>query len=85
MHRIALTVICCLFLVGCTINEKQEIQMGRESHVKFEQQFGGLYQDQRVQQYVNAVGLGWSVKTQDAAEFPAYSGSVDFQYASPLK
>ena len=36
-------------------------------------------------QYVNAVGLGWSVKTQDAAEFPAYSGSVDFQYASPLK
>ena len=32
-----------------------------------------------------AVGLGWSVQTQDSVEFPAYSGSVDFQYASPLK
>ena len=36
-------------------------------------------------QYVDAVGLGWSVQTQDSVEFPAYSGSVDFQYASPLK
>ena len=36
-------------------------------------------------QYVDAVGLGWSVKTQGAAEFPAYSGSVDFQFASPIK
>ena len=36
-------------------------------------------------QYVDAVGLGWSVQPQDSVEFPAYSGSVDFQYASPLK
>ena len=36
-------------------------------------------------QYVDAVGLGWSVQTPGPVEFPAYSGSVDFQYASPLK
>jgi uncharacterized protein YlxW (UPF0749 family) len=36
-------------------------------------------------QYVDAVGLGWSAKTLGSVEFPAYSGSVDFQYATPLK
>jgi uncharacterized protein YlxW (UPF0749 family) len=36
-------------------------------------------------QYVDAVGLGWSAKTLGTVEFPAYSGSVDFQYATPLK
>ena len=35
--------------------------------------------------YVDAFGLGWSVKTPGTVEFPAYSGSVDFQFASPLK
>lgn len=54
--RTPLIVLPILLLVGCTISEKQEIQMGRESHAKFEQQFGGLYRDQHVQQYVNAVG-----------------------------
>jgi uncharacterized protein YlxW (UPF0749 family) len=36
-------------------------------------------------QYVDAVGLGWSVHTHGSVEFPAYSGSVDLQYASPIR
>jgi uncharacterized protein YlxW (UPF0749 family) len=36
-------------------------------------------------QYVDAVGLGWSQKTLGPVEFPAYSGSVDFQFATPLE
>jgi uncharacterized protein YlxW (UPF0749 family) len=36
-------------------------------------------------QYVDAVGLGWSEQTLASREFPAYSGTVDFQYASPIR
>jgi uncharacterized protein YlxW (UPF0749 family) len=36
-------------------------------------------------QYVDAVGLGYAVHTHSSVEFPAYSGSVDFQYASPIR
>ncbi|MCU1536313.1 MAG: hypothetical protein JWP82_664 [Humibacillus sp.] len=37
------------------------------------------------QQYVDAVGLGWSVTTKGSAELPAYSGAVDFQFATPIR
>ena len=36
-------------------------------------------------QYVDAVGLGWNVQTHASRDFPAYSGSVDFQYAQPIR
>jgi uncharacterized protein YlxW (UPF0749 family) len=36
-------------------------------------------------QYVDAVGLGYGLHTIGSIEFPAYSGSVDFQYASPIR
>jgi len=36
-------------------------------------------------QYVDAVGLGYALHTHNSIEFPAYSGSVDFQYASPIR
>ncbi|NUQ32034.1 MAG: DUF881 domain-containing protein, partial [Dermatophilaceae bacterium] len=36
-------------------------------------------------QYVDAVGLGYGLHTHGSVEFPAYSGSVDFQYASPIR
>ncbi|GAB2464608.1 DUF881 domain-containing protein [Xylanimonas ulmi] len=32
-------------------------------------------------QYVQAVGLGWSVRTEDKLELPAYTGSADLRYA----
>jgi uncharacterized protein YlxW (UPF0749 family) len=37
------------------------------------------------QHYVDAVGLGYGLHTNGSIEFPAYSGSVDFQYASPIR
>jgi predicted Zn-dependent protease len=45
-------------LAGCSISEKEEIDIGRKTHAQFEKQFGGVYPDQRVQQYVSAVGMG---------------------------
>jgi uncharacterized protein YlxW (UPF0749 family) len=37
------------------------------------------------QQYVHAAALGYGLHTIGSIEFPAYSGSVDFQYASPIR
>ncbi len=37
------------------------------------------------QEYVDAVQLGWSVKTSTNLTFPAYSGSIRLQYASPVR
>ncbi len=36
-------------------------------------------------QYVEAVGLGYDVVTPGTLEFPAYSGSVDFEQAMPIR
>ncbi|MDV3221485.1 DUF881 domain-containing protein [Intrasporangium sp.] len=36
-------------------------------------------------EYVEAVGLGWEVHTDSSAEFPAYSGAVDLDHASPIR
>lgn len=33
-------------------------------------------------EYVDAVGLGWSVTTQSALDLPAYEGTTDLRYAS---
>jgi len=43
-------------VTGCSISEKQEIEMGRKLHPQFEKESGGLYPDHQVQQYVNSVG-----------------------------
>jgi predicted Zn-dependent protease len=52
-------ILCLIVLVaplGCAISEREEIEMGRESHPQFEKEFGGLYPDEVVQQYVSHVG-----------------------------
>ncbi len=36
-------------------------------------------------EYVDALGLGWAVDTHASAEFPAYSGSVDLDHATPIR
>lgn len=36
-------------------------------------------------QYVEAVGLGYDVQTAATLELPAYSGSVDFEHATPIR
>lgn len=57
LHRRPIAVLLALLLlVGCSISEQQEIQMGRQLHPKFEQQFGGKVPDAAVQQYVDSVG-----------------------------
>ncbi len=37
------------------------------------------------QEYVDAVQLGWNVKSSSRLAFPAYSGSIRMQYASPVE
>jgi beta-barrel assembly-enhancing protease len=59
---VAVRYIALLMLVwvlpGCaTMSEAQEIQLGQQVHGQFEQEFGGLYPDAEVQQYVENVGM----------------------------
>src|SRR5688572_4000191 len=58
--RLFVAVFCLLLCGGvgggCTINEQQELAMGRKLHAEFERESGGLYPDAQVQQYVDAVG-----------------------------
>jgi predicted Zn-dependent protease len=42
---------------GCAISEEQEMKLGREAHGQFEQEFGGVYRDTEIQDYVQKVGL----------------------------
>ena len=44
-------------LSGCAVSQDQEIQLGEQSRGQFEEQFGGLYPDRVVQDYVNGVGM----------------------------
>ena len=53
-------VTCFVLLVlvtGCTINEQKEIQIGQETHARFEKEFGGKYPDPQLQAYVSNVGM----------------------------
>jgi predicted Zn-dependent protease len=70
---IILLIILGPFAVGCSISENQELELGRKSHAQFEKQFGGLYPDSRVQQYVNSVG-------QTVAHY-AGRPNLDWQFA----
>jgi predicted Zn-dependent protease len=83
-HRFLLVCVVLLVQVGCAISEKEEIKMGRESHQQFEKEFGGLYPDQVVQQYVNGVGmemaryagrpnLDWSFRVVNSDQINAFA------------
>jgi predicted Zn-dependent protease len=54
------------------MTEKQEIRLGRESHVQIEREFGGVYPDPQIQQYVNSIGM----------EMARYAGrpNMDWQF-----
>lgn len=49
-------LLLLLIGAGCQISPAQELQIGRESHPKFEAEFGGIYPDEQVQRYVQAIG-----------------------------
>src|SRR5262245_60774759 len=81
-----LLVICCVACVqlGCAVSEKEEIEIGRKSHQQFEQEFGGLYPDTAVQQYVGNVGsemaryagrpnLDWSFRVVNSEQINAFA------------
>src|SRR5215204_4081599 len=55
--RIVLAIVVLLLAGGCSINEQQEIAIGQQSHLRFEQESGGRYPDSQVQTYVSNVGL----------------------------
>jgi predicted Zn-dependent protease len=57
LARVLPTVVVLALAAGCSINEQKEIAIGEQSHLQFEQQFGGPYADSQVQAYVNEVGL----------------------------
>lgn len=55
---IALLLSLVLFIGGgCTLSEKEELDVGRKTHAQIEKQFGGKVEDPAMQQYVNSVGM----------------------------
>ncbi|MGB7157024.1 MAG: M48 family metallopeptidase [Tepidisphaeraceae bacterium] len=50
-------ILLAVVLGGCAMSGEKEIQLGMESHPKFEQEFGGRYPDSQIQAYVNGVGM----------------------------
>jgi predicted Zn-dependent protease len=60
-HVILLTF---LFLTGCAISEEKEIAMGRDAAPQFEREFGGLYPEPAVQNYVQEVGMELAANTR---------------------
>src|SRR5438874_12588472 len=57
VYLFAVVVFLLPVCAGCSISEKEELDIGRKTHAQFERQFGGLYPDGRVQEYVNSVGM----------------------------
>lgn len=83
LARRALLIPLLLF-AGCQISQQQEIELGQELHPQFEQQFGGLYPDEQVQQYVSGVGnslvsyagrqdLQWQFRVLDSEQINAFA------------
>lgn len=84
-------VLLAAILTGCTIPEAREIQMGQDVAPRFEEQFGGLYPDERVQQYVTSIGqrlirfsgredLPWEFGVLDSDEINAFALPGGFIY-----
>jgi predicted Zn-dependent protease len=57
LGRVLLLMMVLATLAGCGISREQEIRIGQQVHPQFEQEFGGLYPDEQVQQYVESVGM----------------------------
>ena len=85
------TLILILLLTGCAISEEKEIAMGRDAAPTFEREFGGLYPDPAVQDYVHEVGmdlaqdtnrahLPWQFRVLDSDEVNAFALPGGFVY-----
>lgn len=85
----------CLALLslalGCGISRQQEIEIGLQARPEFEQQFGGLYENADVQQYVQEVGMSlvdetdrrrlpWEFRVLDSDSINAFALPGGFIY-----
>lgn len=79
-----LLVLSLALLGGCAISQEEEISMGRDVAPQFEREFGGLYPDQAVQNYVSGVGdrlvnysgrtdLPWHFRVLDSDQINAFA------------
>lgn len=88
-HLLLLTLVIPLFVtLSCTvnpvtlqkefnvINEEKEINIGRNASQQVPQAFGGLYEDQGLQRYLNRVGQGL-VKVSDRSYLQYHFYVVD--------
>lgn len=86
-------VLLLLFglLGGCAVTQQDEIAMGRDAAPQFEKEFGGLYRDPVVQDYVSNVGqrlvpyanrsdLPWRFRVLDSEEVNAFALPGGFIY-----
>lgn len=87
MHPIRhpLFLLLVVAVAGCSMmSPAEEVKLGRESAPKFEKQYGGLYPDPTVQQYVNTVsmrmaeqagrpGLPWQFHVLNSDEVNAFA------------
>src|SRR2546428_579819 len=92
-HLLLLTALVLMSTLGCAIGEKDEIAMGKKAQPQFEKQFGGLYPDPEVQQYVNEVGMSmtrytgrpdlpWQFRVVNSRQINAFSLPGGYTYVT---
>ena len=64
------------------VEERREIQNYRTSMKTMLKALDDSPAVKIYRQYVDAIGLGYEVRTSPERTFPAYAGSVNLQYAS---
>lgn len=86
------TILTLLFLTtGCAISEEREIAMGEKAAPEFEREFGGLYPDPAIQNYVAEIGnelasntdrphLPWQFRVLNSDEVNAFALPGGFVY-----
>jgi predicted Zn-dependent protease len=78
------TILTLLLVTGCAISEEKEIAMGEKAAPELEREFGGLYPDAAVQNYVAEVGnelasntdrphLPWQFRVLNSDEVNAFA------------
>jgi predicted Zn-dependent protease len=88
-HGVCLALLT--LMLGCGISRQQEIEMGLQARPQFEQEFGGLYEDPEVQQYVQEVGMAlvdetdrrrlpWEFRVLDSDSINAFALPGGFIY-----
>lgn len=101
MHRVVGLIMTCLFLIsfaiGCAenpatggrvlklISREEEIALGNEAAPKFEEEFGGLVDNQQLQDYVSGIGnrVAGPAEREMPYEFGLLKSEVPNAFALP--